>query len=544
MTLSVEGALRLQAFSRTTVHVFAGRENLDRAVRWVHPVEIPDIARFLIGGEMLLTAGLGIGRTAAEQRKYIREIREAGAVALVIELSGRAFHTMPTGLIEEAARLGFPLIGLDDEVSFVEVSAQVHELLADLRKSNLAEFEQLNVEFIQLLLAGRDHVSIVETLAHHVGCPAVLEDIDHHVVAYAGGTSSSDILLTNWRLHAYQRHRSGGADDERPQLTEVGDLEPEAECSRRVVVLRGETWGWLHVLRASLDEADAYALNRAADAVAITLLSDRESGARASQRQSSLINRLLLGDLTGEQFVERALRIGRDLRNRPLVVVAACRDAAGEAGGDVAIDAALPPNRAPRVVADMGDFAMAVVGLTTQLSETELIAHLEQRGERAGVSRRCSPAGLPDAIHQARTAVSVAATHDKGTVLHFDRLGILRLFVALSQGDELARFVEDELGVVLDHDADASSPLLPTLRAYLECDANKSRTAEHLFVQRRTLYYRLERLTELLSKSLDDPEVRQDLALAIRALDFLQSRGDTDLIRTPPAVPSRSATRR
>ena len=188
----------------------------------------------------------------------------------------------------------------------------------------------------------------------------------------------------------------------------------------------------------------------------------------------------------------------------------------------------------------MGDVVIAVVGLTTQLSEQELIAHLEQRGERAGVSRRCAPGGLPDAIRQARTAVSVAGTHEKGTVLHFDRLGILRLFVALAQGEELGRFVEDELGVILDHDADAANPLLPTLRAYLGCDANKARAAEQLFVQRRTLYYRLERLTALLDKSLDAPEVRQDLALAIRALDFLRSRAATDGVQFRP---DRSATR-
>ena len=69
MPLSVEAALQLRVFSRTTVRVYAGHENLGRPVRWVHPVEIPDIAKFLTGGELLLTAGLGLGRTAATQRR-------------------------------------------------------------------------------------------------------------------------------------------------------------------------------------------------------------------------------------------------------------------------------------------------------------------------------------------------------------------------------------------------------------------------------------------------------------------------------------------
>src|SRR6478752_4674460 len=57
MPLSVEAALQLEVFTRTAVQIFAGQENLSRSVRWVHPVEIPDIGQFLTGGEMLLTAG-------------------------------------------------------------------------------------------------------------------------------------------------------------------------------------------------------------------------------------------------------------------------------------------------------------------------------------------------------------------------------------------------------------------------------------------------------------------------------------------------------
>jgi len=63
MAMSIESALQLEVFSRVAVTVHAGQRNLDRLVRWVHPTEIPDIAQFLSGGEMLLTAGLGIGDT-------------------------------------------------------------------------------------------------------------------------------------------------------------------------------------------------------------------------------------------------------------------------------------------------------------------------------------------------------------------------------------------------------------------------------------------------------------------------------------------------
>ena len=98
MAMTVEAALRLEVFSRVAMKVYAGEESLDRMVRWVHPTEIPDIARFLRGGEMLLTAGLGIGGTPERQRQYIAEVASAQAAVLIIELSGRAYDTMPPAL--------------------------------------------------------------------------------------------------------------------------------------------------------------------------------------------------------------------------------------------------------------------------------------------------------------------------------------------------------------------------------------------------------------------------------------------------------------
>src|SRR6476620_2676693 len=126
MALSIATALQLDVFSRVAVTVHAGQRNLDRSVRWVHPTEIPDIAQFLSGGEMLLTAGLGIGSTPDRQRQYLADIAAAKAAVLVVELSGRAFDEMPPALIEAARERDFPLVGLDGEVPFVAVSALVH----------------------------------------------------------------------------------------------------------------------------------------------------------------------------------------------------------------------------------------------------------------------------------------------------------------------------------------------------------------------------------------------------------------------------------
>jgi len=189
--------------------------------------------------------------------------------------------------------------------------------------------------------------------------------------------------------------------------------------------------------------------------------------------------------------------------------------------GDDAIEELCRAMRVPAVVADLGEHTLAIIGLSRTSSEKQVVERLTALDVRAGLSRPVSASQLPTAVEQARSAASVAAARPEKAVHRFDDLGVLRLLASLAGGPELARYIEDELGPLLKHDAKASNPLLPTLRTYLSCDGNKSQAAQELFVQRRTLYYRLERITALLGRSLDDPDTRQALVFAVRGHDLL-----------------------
>jgi purine catabolism regulator len=204
-----------------------------------------------------------------------------------------------------------------------------------------------------------------------------------------------------------------------------------------------------------------------------------------------------------------------------LLIVSVCRESGSNTGED-AMEELCRSLHLPAVVADLGEHTLVIIGLSENRSEKHVIERLTALDVRAGISRPVNASQLRAAVDQARSAASVAAARPDKGVHRFDDLGVLRLLASLAGGPELARYIEDELGPLLQHDAKASNPLLPTLRTYLFCDGNKSQAAQELYVQRRTLYYRLDRIESLLGRSLDNPDNRQALIFAVRGHDLLQ----------------------
>ena len=77
---------------------------------------------------------------------------------------------------------------------------------------------------------------------------------------------------------------------------------------------------------------------------------------------------------------------------------------------------------------------------------------------------------------------------------------------------------------MIAHDEEHNTDLVRTLDAYLQANGSKTSAAELLHLQRRSVYYRLERIEEMLGRSLDQPLHRARLFVALRANELLETR--------------------
>jgi purine catabolism regulator len=77
-------------------------------------------------------------------------------------------------------------------------------------------------------------------------------------------------------------------------------------------------------------------------------------------------------------------------------------------------------------------------------------------------------------------------------------VGVHRLLSRLVEDAELETFLDEQLGTLLEHDAQRGSDLVRTLEAYFDHGLSKTHTAAALGVRRQTLYARLARIESLL----------------------------------------------
>jgi sugar diacid utilization regulator len=142
-----------------------------------------------------------------------------------------------------------------------------------------------------------------------------------------------------------------------------------------------------------------------------------------------------------------------------------------------------------------------------------------------GVSRlHANPLEYRVAYREATIAMRVAARQrQSGVVAVFDELGVTRLLLAPGDQPDLADYVKEVLGPALDYDRERSTPLIATLRAYLESDCSLNAAAQRLAVHHKTLRYRLNRIHELTQLDLRRHEDRFRADLALRILQVSAS---------------------
>src|SRR5260370_22243241 len=151
--MTVAEVLALEAVRRGEPRVLAGADRLDTVVRWVHVIEPARAAHLPRGGELVLTTGIALPGEQAGLARYVADLASVGASALAVELGSRYLHSLPAALVAAAAEHQLPLIVLERETQFIEITEAVHAQIIYAQLAELRTGERLHHAFTELAAA-------------------------------------------------------------------------------------------------------------------------------------------------------------------------------------------------------------------------------------------------------------------------------------------------------------------------------------------------------------------------------------------------------
>ncbi|MDN3293803.1 PucR family transcriptional regulator [Streptomyces ficellus] len=434
-------------------------EPSDVVIHWVHTSEMADPYPYLLGGELLMTAGVQL----TDPERYVSRVVEAGAAALGFGVAP-VHDTVPDELVAACARHGLPLLEVPPRTPFTAVGRAVWRLMAEARHHELRRVTQAQ-QSLATAAARPDPVpAVLRALASRLAGRAALYAPDGTEYAAAGRDVEPDVAAALARLA--QVPHSGSRPASAADTVAGTHLAAYALGGAR-----GLTLGLASGRREPGDHTIA-----GVAVVLLSLLTAPHQGADEAARSAALV-RLLLGAAPAE--------VAPLLGEAPWTVV----HARGEGPP--------PPLGTPLVDAHEG----AVRALLPAGREPS-----PHPGWTLGVSAPADPSQWGAADLQAARALRRAWATGAPLVRHRPAG-----FGGLVDPEEAAAYARTLLGPLTE-------PLRETLRTWLSLHGSWDRTATALGVHRNTVRQRIARCAALLSVDPDDPEVRMELWFALRWL--------------------------
>jgi hypothetical protein len=446
--------------------VLAGADHLDRPVCWAHVSELVDPVPYLLGQELLLTAGVTL---PDDLDAYVAGLVGHGVSALGFGVTP-VHNAVPADLVAACRAHGLPLVAVPPETPFLAVSQAVGAALAEAQNAELRLLADSQRAMTRAAVRPGPVDGTLAALVDALECWALLLDADGEVLARTGPAPvpTEDLRGLADRVGAGRGPRSAGTQVDGDHVV----LTPVEQVGRRPSVL-------------VIGRARSFSVaDRAVVAVALALLALLRQDPDPTAR---LAARLVFGGDPAE-LLERLVG------DSSFQVVAG----AGEQGYERLTETLGTP------LVDMLPEGFRAVVAAGTVADPDLVV---------GVSAPATAAELPAAEREAAALLRRARATGRSTWAD-EGSGVATLVDPASA----QRFACRLLAPLAEHRSPSAAELVETARAWLAQHGNWDRSATALGVHRNSVRHRMGHVERALGLDLSLAQHRTDLWCAINWL--------------------------
>jgi purine catabolism regulator len=550
MPVTVAQILELDVLGEA--RLLAGVDGLDRRVTSVTVGEVPDIADWLSGGEMVLSTMYAVRGDLERQREFCRRVMRADAAALFVKTT-RFVENVPADVIALADKRKFPIIEVPQGLRWTRLMQDATEVIINRQASQLEQSQSIHRTLLGVVIRGGGRQELADEAAQLLECPVVILDISLEVLAGSKGLplTTADLEARLGREEVRERFAGTGRGGSLFRIQE----ESLPAMFVLPIVASHKRLGYVCALSDApeLSSMETLALEHSATIAALGMAQDRVRFETEVRLKGDFVDDVISGGgRGGDSLLRRGAFLGCDLSQGATVLLLGVDEFDGlvtrkgldqEALGEAVehffshCSRFLSSSEPSSLISlKSGHVVVFICGKTARDTGAleRLAATLQDMGKDAGgLSISIGVGGfapnsaqMDRGYQEALVALKVGRKlNGPGSVLHFRDVGTYRLLLDIWERDpdEVRRLYEETIGPVDQYDQDNGTQLTETLVVFFRNNESLTKTAGELFAHRHTIRYRLEKIAEISGLSVFQSEHKERLGLGLKARSLLSS---------------------
>ncbi|PLS14655.1 PucR family transcriptional regulator [Bacillus sp. M6-12] len=478
--------------------VISGEKGLDRAVRFIDIMEVPDVKDWLREGELLLTTAYSMRHDLSQLPELVELLAKAGAAALAIKPE-RFLQDMPVEMLRMSNEYNLPIIEIPSGIPYMDITHAVMEQIIDKQASLLRRSDEVYKTLTKLVLENRGIQAVADTVA---------------------GLLKSQIRVID---------KTGAAIVSSPPA-----VVPDVSVDKRYwdITVDKQFVGKLIIEKEHLDELELICVEHARLVFSLELMRRKTALDTEIKLRGDFIEELLTGlPLSKEEVVNKGRQLGltSDCVWQIAIVEADQLHIEENSAYMINLGELIEEESKKRKVKSLfhkqGNRIVLMLASINQEVVTEehdfrfkekerwpkllnpLISNW--KGFRIGYGGECLLWTAQRSYIEAKKAIRLGIRLDKNKkIFSFEEIEMFQLLVDSSDHTIMDAFVQKKIGKLCEYDTDHGTELVTSLYYYLATGGSLLDTAKQLYIHRNSVKYRIDRIKAIAGIDLENFQER------------------------------------
>ncbi len=548
MSITIRDALKIGGLVNAIV--LAGEAGLDKEIRTVDIIDVPDAAIWFRKDSLLSTTFYALKDNIEAQLNMLEDIKSCGGAGLIIFSPERYISHIDERLVNKANDLKLPLLQMPD-CSYIDVIVPVMSQILDKQVRALEYAHEVHSMMTDIVLKGKGLKELLATLTVLIEKPVLMADNEQLLIDAASppGSSETPPILKQWQKSGKHFpladfYPGGLLNDlvykKKPVYYQHGSAEADYIDFFFPVVAGEDFYGTLIVpdLSEELEKAKTVAMEAGAMAIALDILKKKAIKEAERKNELDFYNELLLGNIKNrETIISQARQFGFDPSSSYFVVLVELSKesiyynnlAAKNPGMNREklekrlfrlLHYALEKEGEEGVVVEALGSMVIIVHSSIKVEEKDASDHVKKLVQNVRQTVEARMENIPlyiaageycDSIDRINAGYLEAwETLDVGKKLFHPGFSLtysemapyhmVKRFITSAETPGLYNKIYEPL---LQYDREKGGELVCTLETYIECNFSRTKTADKMHLHRNSLNYRLQKISELLDRDLE-----------------------------------------